>query len=187
MVEHPLSTFPDNPYEAKAPRGVRSPLPRRGWAAHRATADVRVFGSFAPGDLERLDGLITHLQKVGYTKASRIEPDPKEPQPSDEEILRQCQAEAARAPLAIFVFFAGPGEPNQSVLLELKARIDNLEATTGRRPSPDNTLMLAEAGVPIKTLLRGLLASVDLTMPEEWEDRAEFNALARGWLLSAQG
>lgn len=129
-----------------------------------------------------LDNLISHLKRAGYKKAQRM-PSSKKRKP-DEQILRECRQAARTAELAIFVFFEGEDDPNQSAIIELTERIDKLQDAAGRLPGPHNTLVVFQKGTKPKALLRGLLEPRGISSTESWRDQMDVNELVQGWLLT---
>lgn len=156
------------------------------WAETRSNLDIRIFGSFSEGNRERLEALIEALQARGYTECSRVDlPIRGDTTEELEEIAETCTEEATACEIAIFVLFQGDDEPNQSAIMELSGRLYLMEDETGRAPGPQNTIVLAEDGVPIRGLLSGHLHGAGIGAPDEWESTDELIDLAAGVLLSS--
>lgn len=158
------------------------------WWKERSRLDIRVFGSFSPDNRTTLEALIDALQTRGYTRCSRVDLPIRGETPKElEQIAQVCTQEAKTSQIAIFILFHGDDEPNQSAIMELSGRLYLMERDTGRTPSPQNTIVLAEDGVPIRGLLADHLQAQEIGLPDHWETEEELVELAAGALLSASG
>lgn len=151
-----------------------------------------MFGSFAGTNQDVLEGLIEHLQARGYTQAGHVDLTDSEGEPilgktpeEEDRIYTESTREAYRTDTAFFVMFPGEQSINQSVLLELQARVVLRPREKNLPVTAHNTLVLPHEDVNRRSLLRGLLrqGEPEKVPVDEWEDPEDLNATASGFLL----
>lgn len=162
------------------------------WRERRSTLDICVFGSFAGTNQDVLEGLIEHLQSRGYTQAGHVDLTDSEGEPilgetpqEEDRIYTESTREAYQTDVAFFVMFPGEQSINQSVLLELQARVLLRPREANRPVTAHNTLVLPHEEVDRRSLLRGLLRQSEpgKVPVDEWEDPEDLCRTASGFLL----
>lgn len=156
-----------------------------GWRTYRRELDLWVFGSFADPHRQLLAALVDHLQDHSYAGCQTVNEDLDPRKASEAAALhRICCDRAARAEVAVFVFFVDGDEPNQSTTMELQARLDRLADERGVAAGPENTVVALQGGLTVNAVLKGAIVGHDLTEAPQWDDQQSLCEAVRGALVA---